>query len=344
MQSVDVLYPQTTQGWLPIENLARLAAKLFGGALVRIGTSKATRLNGFRNKYFPWTVRRGEDRAALLVAKTPADLGQMLEEPELFGRYGQIAVYICDSFRIGEFQKPALLDRFDLVIRMRPHCGDIYEKLVGERAAYEPFGADVLGYGGYTGERDVDVLRLGRQPDIWEDDNASQDHFAKAGLRFHGRMPPIEDHDAHMLALNKLYQNSKFTLAFSNLVGSAEYTHKTFEYATARWTDAAANGTIVAGIHPLGDSTVSEVLWPEAMLTFDRLDRDANTAQLKDAVESWSEEKARYNHLMALKRLDWRWRLKSIADRMGWTPPGLDAELERLKARITEVEALTPPR
>jgi hypothetical protein len=46
---------------------------------------------------------------------------------------------------------------------------------------------------------------------------------------------------------------------------------------------------------------------------------------------------ARYNHLMSLKRLDWRWRLRAIARAMGWEVPALEQDILRLEARIAAV-------
>jgi len=257
-------------------------------------------------------------------------------EPEHFRNYKEIAIYICDSFALWKIARPAMFRHVDLVVCMRPFDQDFYRDLVGDRLIYAPFGADVLGLGSWDAARDIDVLRVGRQPEEWEDDALSAKRLSEAGLSFNGRPPEAEALEEAMPHLFGYYARSKFTLAHTNLIGGHLGTHATYEYITARWTDAAANGTIVAGHQPTSDPTLSDVLWPEMLVHFENRESQDNITQLSDAVAGWTPALARHNHAMALERLDWRWRLKDIADHMGWSSQGLDDALESVKQRLSE--------
>lgn len=81
-------------------------------------------------------------------------------------------------------------------------------------------------------------------------------------------------------------------------------------------------------------ASVSELLWPEALLDLGSTSREAGIARLVDADARWTPEVAHTNHLRALQRLDWRWRIQQIARDLGVRTATLDSELERLRHRI----------
>jgi hypothetical protein len=336
---IDVYYSDPGRGWWPIEDLALLAARLFRTDIRPVRSERSSRLNLIRHQLLGSPGRRKRDRAALLIAPSLWNVEEFVREPDLLSQYSQIATYICDSMHVEKFNRPGVFRHFDLVARMRPHDENIYRKWVGERALYAPFGTDALDRGGWRGARDLDVLRVGRQPPTWEDDAASAAKAASAGLTFHGRPPMIEGHEDAVQSLLGFYRCSKFTVAHSNLVAAHGSTHATKEYITARWTDALACGTVVAGVQPTGDRGVAEELWPEGLIHLDDTDIEANLGEIAQANAAWTPEVARYNHLMSLKRLDWRWRLRAIANAMDWKVPDLDQDILRLEDRIAAVES-----
>jgi hypothetical protein len=120
-------------------------------------------------------------------------------------------------------------------------------------------------------------------------------------------------------------------VSFSNLAAPAPYTHPSKAYFTGRWTDAIASGAVVAGIPPLEDAGVAGLLWEGALLEFDRIDLEENLARLAEAVARWTPDVARRNRRNALARLDWRWGLKRLADRLEMRFPALESDLERLR-------------
>ncbi|MEM8728420.1 MAG: hypothetical protein AAGF79_00770 [Pseudomonadota bacterium] len=192
-----------------------------------------------------------------------------------------------------------------------------------------PWGSDVLGLGGGDAVREIDLLRVGRQPQIWRDDVMSAHDSAKHDVAFHGR-PPATEGDYHISELFAWYRRTKFVLASSNLVCTASYVHRTEEYITGRWTDGLAGGAVIAGRPPLSDRTCTEVLWPEAFLDLPITNRREGLEVIADAVHRWTPELAQHNYQMSLQRLDWRHRFAEIAEFFSLTAPVLDRSLSEI--------------
>ena len=334
---IDIYYHEPGAGWGPITELALLAARLFRTDLRPVKSGRASRLNFVRHQILGAPGRRKRDRAALLIAPTLWYVMDFVREPDLLGQYSQIATYVCDSMNTETFNRPGVLRHFDLVARMQPHDDDVYRKWVGDRSFYAPFGTHALDRGGWQGLRDLDVLRVGRQPASWENDAESARKAAAAGLTFQGRPPQIAGHYAAVQSLSGFYRRAKFTVAHTNLVASHRATHPTKEYFTARWTDALSSGAVVAGVQPKGICTGPDTLWPEGLIDLEDTDITANLRRIAEAKTVWTPEIARYNHLMSLRRLDWRWRLRAIARAMAFQVPALDQDILRLEARIAAV-------
>ena len=99
-------------------------------------------------------------------------------------------------------------------------------------------------------------------------------------------------------------------------------------------TRGVEDGAVVAGVQPFGDASAEDLLWPGATLDFDRIDLSHNLAALSEAVADWSPAIARRNHRRALRQLDWRWRIKTLAERLDLENPELASELARLDRAI----------
>ncbi len=256
--------------------------------------------------------------------------------PEFDLKFRHRAVWIIDSFWTEMCPPPRLLRHFDLVAYTQKGDAAFYEKQTRDRSVFLGWGSDVLRFGSDEGTRDVDVMRVGRQPEAWEDDEQTKRVCARQGLQFHGRPPYGTGPGNQYESLMSFYARSKYVVAHSNLAAPMTYTHPTKEYITGRWTDALASGATVAGVPPRSDMSLNELLWPGALLEFDTVDLTQNIQDLKAATANWSAENARHNHLKALQNLDWRWRLKKLAERMEFCSPVLDDEIHHLNNRIAK--------
>ncbi len=275
-------------------------------------------------------VRSGAD-ILLYIVHQPGEIVSIVADPDFDQPTAMRVLWIVDSFW-SERTPTGLMGNFDLVIYMQKAEAAFYERAAGGKALYIGWGADVLDLGFGGSGRDIDVLRVGRQPDDWEDDLRSSEIAAAQGLVFHGRPPA----DISYSDLTKWYARSRYIIAFSNLAAPAPYTHPTKAYFTGRWTDALAGGAVVAGIAPMQDSGIAGRLWEGACLEFDGVDLVSNMETLARARTAWTPEVAEINYRNALLRLDWRHGIKVLADHLGLVAPTLEHELERLHARAED--------
>jgi hypothetical protein len=337
--TLDVVYRDPTgQGYHPVAHMARLAAELLGGRLIVDARVEPPFLQKLTGTLLPR--RRGEGKDCLLLCPSPASLLTLFNQADFRFGYRRIVAWVFDSFWLEH------LPRF---MRMQRHFDHLFltetEDLQGWRdrircdASWLPWGSDVLRLGSAPAKREHDVLRFGRQPPEWEDDESTRAAFAARGLSYAGRPQGSEDATENERILARACGQTKFTLSFTNRVSPSIQTHPRREYITSRWTIAAANGATVAGVPPRSES-VHRLLWPEALLPLADAELSHGLEAIADAVKSWTPERAAYNHRRALERLDWRWRFKEIADALGHTAPKLDAELAQLKERLAPPKTL----
>lgn len=330
------------RGWDTVTLLARLAARLLEAELVETRLDREPSRLAKSAALLP---RRHGDQACLVIAAQPGHLQALLRPGTWTRGYSHVSAWVIDSF---------WTERIPLLARDRGHLDqvfvtdqelvDTWQRVTGTPTHWLPFGSDVLDRGGVGGAREVDLLRVGRQPAAWDDDEAVEAAARAVGVRFQGRTPYVDDPVANQDALLASMRGARFTLSFNNVASPAEYTHHQHQYVTGRWTDALANGATVAGISPRCAVT-REVLWPEGLLELSSAELGPGLAEVRDAVAGWTPERARLNHLRALERLDWRLRLRELVEVAGLDRPAtLDRELARLDAATSGARGGTDSR
>ena len=319
-------------GWDPVTHMVSLAGNLFSVKPVVLpdtaaDMSIASKLVGMRPR------RRGGE-SCLLVCPTPSSLWSVLAIEDWHGRFDRVLAWVIDSFWVEWL--PWLVRRggpVDEFFVTNLEEVEVWKRKTRRPCHWLPWGSDVLGMGSHGHDRPVDLFRVGREPSAWERDEETREACRKAGLTFAGRPPIASDPTENERLLMQHFGSAKFALSFSNRVNPTRATHPTREYVTARWVDALASGASVAGVHPRTE-TVKELLWPEGLLEIDPVDRDAGVAVLAEAVRRWNPLTAERNHLLALERLDWRWRFERLASALGGSFPVLDSEMVRLRRAI----------
>lgn len=318
-----------TPSWYPITVMAELTARLLEAELVTVAGGVPTwrKLRAVLPRS-----RRGD--TCLVIAPEPVNLQSVLRVPGLVRGHDRLVGWVIDSWwddRIPQIARaPSWFD--DLYITENAAI-EAWRSSTGTRVEWLPVGTDALGVGAADDHRPVDLLRVGRQPEAWSDDELTARDAAAAGVTFAGRPPFHEDRARGVPALLGHLRQAKFVLAFGNRWDQHGYTHPTREYLTPRWTDALACGATVAGVAP-DCSSARELLWERATLDLGGTDRSAGLATIAEAVRSWTPDHARRNHLLALQRLDWRWRVQRLATDLDRSTKTLDAELGALRSRI----------
>jgi hypothetical protein len=330
-------------GWEPIHDMIGLAGRVFDSTVVTL----VRRDHAWTSKVacaLKSRLRATDGEDCVIVCAGPTDLLAVVGMYSWRRRFRRVHAWVIDSFwteRIPRFLRATrMVDHYWVTTREDVQA---WRNATRAPTLWLPWGTDTVVDGLTAHEvRDIDLLRVGRQPPEWDDDGLSARDCLSHGLRFHGR-PAAPDRvgsdGASCLAraavnqsrLRGMYARARFALAFSNDAHVMSYTHPHRPYVTARWVDAIAQGAIVAGIPPSSE-TADALLWPEGLLDLGTTSRDRGLRILAAHASQWDDERAQRNRVLARGRLDWRHRLKEIADSMGRRYPRLEAELSDLES------------
>jgi hypothetical protein len=327
-----IVYPQPPgHFYQSVTYMAHLAAELFEAELLIVPEQKLSR---YKRQLNILTPRFRGSESCLLICPGPEHLWSLYSVPGWKTRFGKLFGWVIDSFYFDRVTRGMDFCRqFDHLLVARKDDIEEWTRRLKTPTTWVPWGSDVLRLGSQQSERPWDVLRIGRQPDEWNDDSEVARDCEKMSLSFHGRFAVSEDGITGQRHLMGLCAQSKFQLAFSNIAHFSDYTHRTRAYITARWVDALSSGTVVAGIPPRC-AEVDELFWPGATLDLGTVHRKEGLQIIADACQSWRPEHAQTNYLRSLERLDWRWRFAKIANLMNESPNKLRAEIDLLKRAI----------
>jgi hypothetical protein len=325
---IEIVYANpVTPGYHCMYHMAQLAAELFDGDLIVLDTKPATTIE----KFSALLPRPRSGVACLFICPAPGRLDDLLLIKGWRNRYSRLVAWVFDSFWTDHVSRVMRLARvFDHVFVTEPEDVDQWRRMVRVPVDWLPWGSDVLRLGSREPKRHIDLLRFGRQPGAWDDDQSSEARCHSLGLAFQGRPPVLGDATESHCSLMRFLSQAKLTLAFSNRVSPSGATHPHREYITGRWTDALSAGSVVAGIPPNSES-IRQLFWPEALLDLGTVDQREGLKIIAHAVDKWVPETAKRNYRRSLERLDWRWRFKRIAEVLGLVSPRLDNELAGLK-------------
>lgn len=319
-------------GWAPIERLCCLLQRFLGAERMII---KKTSISYFRRAKFSIFKPKAGKELFFFIISHPGEVENLIRQDVFSEPASMRVLWIIDSFwteRVNE----RLIRNFDLIIYMSEQDSEYYDKISNGRALFVPWGSDVLHLGGPGSERNIDVLRVGRQPDQWECDSRSACSISAKGLNFHGR--PRKS--TYVTLLSNFFRNSKFSIASSNLIDGSQYTHPKKEYFTGRWVDSISNGASVAGIPPLQDSGLAKKLWPNALFQFSSEDFDENVEELAFEIDKWNSQRAYTNYLLSLERLDWRWDIECILRHLSLESEILMRELDEISSKLNRAEGV----
>ena len=329
-----------SDGWIPVKLMVSLCTELFDAP--RVELDPKTPFPKIRKilSVFQSRTRNKDKPDALFITARAADIWALYRVPDWKNGYNRIYLWVIDSFHVESIPKSFNRQHFDGIFITSGNDLALYKDQVHNNTQFLGWGADVLGKGSSNADRANDILRIGRQPDGWDDDSVTVKAFAQHGINYHGRPQPASVKRGRGCddAINACVK-SKYLIAQSNLVDNSTYTHPTKEYITGRWTDALASGCIVAGVQPKTDYAYAALLWPEATVEFESADLDYGITRLRKELKNWSPALSKLNYLRSLQRLDWRWRLLDIARELNLNFPKLNSSIAELKIKIEQAEA-----
>ena len=322
--------PSSSGGWGPITSMASLAGQLLD-ARVRF-THPDREYGRLRRAASLLPGRRHGDRALLLIAAAPGDLLTLVDPAVLAGRFGRVGAWVIDSFWAERTPRFARGRRhgIDHLWVTDAELVDGYQRSTGTSCEWLPWGTDALGAVRTTHPaKEVDVLRLGRQPATWDDDETNRATLSSHGLSYQGRLPLADDGPQNQSAVQRQLARAKVVLASGSLASPSDYSHPTRDYISARFTDAVAAGTRIAGVRPR--CAAAELIPDEAWVDLEATDRESDARVLAAAVTEHSEQRADRLRAAALESLDWRHRFAVIAERLELESGTLDHELTELR-------------
>ncbi|TWE11993.1 hypothetical protein [Rudaeicoccus suwonensis] len=332
--------PSSSGGWGPVTALAELAGRMWDTTPVYFHPTAPA--GPLRKAVAMLPRRRRSDRQLLLIAAQPGDLLTVARADVLAGRFEQIGAWIIDSFwdeRIPLFARTRhLVDRIWIT---DVELMDRYASATTAECGWLPWGTDALAaLPRPATRRDIDVLRLGRQPQAWDDDSTTGEALATNGIRFQGRFPQLDDGLANQQAVRDHLGRSRVVLASGNLASPTQYGHPTRDYLSARFTDAVAAGTLIAGARPA--CSASDLIPDEAWIDIDVTSRARGLSAIMDAVRGHTDRTVAVLRSAALERLDWRYRLEQIRRDLDVASPTLDRELSDLRGAALHHRSLYP--
>ena len=319
------------RGWATVELMAKLLAEHLEAEFVSLSTRP--RVDRVRRATGALPARRASRGTCIVVAPQPAHLGSLLTPHYLLRGYERVVGWVVDSFLEDRIPRMARgSSHYDELFITDAELTGVWQQITGTPTQWLPFGSDVLDQPDLPPARETDLLRVGRQPPAWGDDEVTAQDAARLGVVFSPGPAILRDPVANQAALMAAMRGAKFTLSFTNLVSPAAYTHPTRDYVTGRWTDALASGAAVAGVPPRCEAG-ERLLWDEGLLIVPADDREAGIERVRDASRAWRPELAWSIQARALQTLDWRLRFHELAQRLDLTSPRLDDELARLAER-----------
>lgn len=331
-----IIYCEKDIGWSPISYMVRLASKLLQAELIILEYKEPSIIDKLSTLFLKRKISNGGEKL-LLICSSPTDLSLIFQLKNFRNRFDYIAAWVIDSFwvdRIPKFAKVSGI--FDHIFITSAEDVDEWEKVTKTPTSWLPWGADVLELGGGGEERKWDLIRVGRQPIEWDDDNVTYKRCVDNNITFSGRLDFISNPLNNQLSLMAYYQQAKFVLAFSNIENPTGYTHPIRAYLTARWVDTLACGGVVAGISP-NEPSIKKLLWDGATLEFDTVNINEGMNVVQQALERWTPKQAEYNYKQSLRRLDWRWRFVEIANAFSISPDLLSVDIKLLELEMKKV-------
>lgn len=316
-------------GWYPVKHMISLMHELFESRIIKLprhGPNRFLRLL----LSFGKTRERNEIEGPnlLIIVPTLDSAYKFFSLTQKTNAYNKIGIWIFDSFWTNRIPFHTSSKYFDQLFVTSGNDVSFYKKKTNINTSFLGWGSDVLRLGGPNGDRNVDVLRVGRQPNRFANDQANKNKFKSLNLTYQGRP---DSAISYIDLMNKYYLQAKYILAHSNFADDSEYTHPSKEYITGRWTDALACGCTIIGEQPKSDYAYQKYIWPESVLDIDSNDRCTDGSNLIDCIKNWSSKTAEYNYMMALKHLDWRWRFQELSDFFCIDCQKLDNELRDIK-------------
>lgn len=326
-------------GWVAVDELASLLQHHFGATWRSPRSVPDHALRRLTGRARPCFERLPPDEGGdvlFVVARDPGDLAMVSAVPDARRRYARIHAFVTDSyFKPGYPAQTALYDSITVTAH---EDADHPRQRFGIRVDHLHQGIDGLRWAprGTPARREIDLIAYGRTPPSFHRALTEAFHDpASPFLYLHSPLGnlrgPTVERERGMLF--KLLHRSHVSLAF-HLYVEPEHQRPRSMMVTSRWLESLVAGCLVAGQRPV--SRMADDMLPWEGATIELPPESAATVEALKALlperEGWQAQRAR-NVAEVLRRHDWRWRLRRLAELNAWAePPSLTEELEQVLA------------
>lgn len=327
-------------GWAPVESMGNLLGMYLGVAPVKVNDkaslSKLTKILGALPRL------SSQQKVAIVVACDPGQLNSIAQVRYITNRYSSIYGWVIDSFwddRIPRIARST--STYTKIFVTDPDDVQAWQKNGVTNVGLLPWGTDVWGNFeerlSATGSKTTDLIRVGRQPTAWDNDELTSSLAYKQELIFEGR-PGFGSSDKDSVRLlHEAFARAKAALAFSVRVSPTKYTHPTKDYVTARWLDALAWGCVVVGQKPQS-AAADLLLWEGATVDINPHDMAQGMTEIKNALADYSPLVAERHVRLALEKFDWRHRFNELFAEIGYSSDKLTQELISMQQAFLSTE------
>lgn len=340
MNSIDIIVSVPADGgWAPVWQMAKLLHTYTDGNFVVIDPAFSQKNTTKFLGLFP-RIKRSNDKSCIVIVSDPGISNSILKIPEIFYKYKNIYLWVIDSFwsdRIPRIVKKGKL--FDRCFVMDEEDLLDWSKQVSTPLGVMPWGVDVLGIDPASLlSKENDVVRAGRQPDAWSNNDINVKYFSEISLSYVGNPKSSGGKYNSEKTLEKVLESSKFFLAFNNLVSPANYTHPIKTYLTSRWVKGISYGALMLGAVPVS-ATAKKLIPDWGHVEISPTAQDDARATILRAYKEWDSSIPIKLHAHACRNLDWRYRFAQIFSDIGFKSEALEHDLKLLKQRAERLES-----
>ncbi len=285
----------------------------------------------------------------MLVALNGKDLHMLNTIKDWRSKFDYVFAYLFDAWVLEAI--PSIANQLDHIIVPYAEAVPSVSQRCQVKVSALPAGHDILGQGGYGGQRDIDVISYGRSCDLYlqalaETATGNQpislyDHpgFAVEKLPKKTFTPGRTDWDDKSTLISKL-QRSKLALAFENFhtsnVRPGAHIADRLQHSilTQRWFECLGSGCVVVGKRPRSTLTKPYLDWPNSTIELPD-DPGAGVEMIREMLSdtTFLNDQGRRNYFESMKRNDWRVRLREIFRLSSIEEPaGLTASIDQIEA------------
>ena len=284
----------------------------------------------------------GNDNVLLILGLDTNVIDAIFPMANFLDRFRVKVVYLLDHFDPRWIRKEAV-SALDHIFVIDPKLAEETYSVTSVPTTCLPYAVDILKFPPLNlGLRNIDVFGYGR---VYEKFSACLKNYCniqnkQSCFYLHStfRGPSVSDLGEHRLIMNKLLSYSKINLCFEPSQTPRFRQQSPILY---RWFESYAAGCTVVGKRPFNPGVADLIDWENS--TIDIPDNSDDWIPFIHSIiqdDEMLKINAQRNYIQALRRHDWRHRIKQLLGLIDYPiPDALNNEIDYLQKSATEISA-----